>query len=946
MRARGRFRGKSVQSTENNKNDRRSGLRRAVGKRLHPLLTVVFVLFALLGVNSLYLVTVTLWEWAQGTVYQNWFYLVMFLVHLALGLLLLPAAVVFGALHMRNTYNWPNRRAVYVGYALYGTTLALLASGLILTRLEGILVVKDPTVRAVAYWIHVISPLVAIWLFVLHRLAGKRVRWRIGVRWAVVAAVVALLLLPLSKFDPRVVEGEGEASFFPALAETASGGFIPERVLNNAEYCLPCHEDSHATWAVSAHRFSSFNNPAYLFAVRETREVVMGRDGNLQAARFCAGCHDPVPFFSGRFDDPQFDLDNDPAGKAGLTCTACHSIVAINDLRGNASYTIEEPVHYPFAFSDNRFLRWLNEQLVVAKPELHKKTFLKPLHKTPEFCSTCHKVNLPEFVNGYKWLRGQNHYDSYHLSGVSGHGVASFYYPPKAVHACAECHMPLVASDQFSAQDFDDTGVATVHDHQFPAANTALPHLLGLPEWVNNKHQGYLRRALRLDLFGIREGGTIEGELTAPLRPQVPVLEPGRSYLLEAVVRTVGMGHLFTQGTADSNQVWVEVSARSGDRVVGRSGGRAEAGDVDPWSHFINAYVLDAQGRRIDRRNGQDIFVALYNHQIPPGAADVIHYRLDVPDDVVGPIAVEARVLYRKFDTTYMRYIYGEEYVNDLPVSVLAEDRIVFPVRAGQTADNAASTVPEWQRWNDYGIGLLRKGGKSKGQLRQAEEAFLQVEELGRPDGPLNLARVYLAQGTVRDKAVEALARAATFDPPAPSWSVAWFTGLVNKQNGFLDEAIENFESIVALDDEETRRREFDFSLDYRLLNELGQTLVERAKLERRTQGSERESYLLQAEEVFQRVLKIDVENVTAHYNLDMIYKQLGERELAAEHFALYAKYKPDDNARDRVITLHRAANPAADHAAEAITIYDLGRPGAYDVPQMATAASPAAGAP
>ena len=57
-------------------------------------------------------------------------------------------------------------------------------------------------------------------------------------------------------------------------------------------------------------------------------------------------------------------------------------------------------------------------------------------------------------------------------------------------------------------------------------------------------------------------------------------------------------------------------------------------------------------------------------------------------------------------------------------------------------------------------------------------------------------------------EAIEALTRAAEFDPPAPSWSVAWFTGQVNKQNGFLDEAIANFESILELDDEVAQRQE------------------------------------------------------------------------------------------------------------------------------------------
>ena len=40
-------------------------------------------------------------------------------------------------------------------------------------------------------------------------------------------------------------------------------------------------------------------------------------------------------------------------------------------------------------------LQWINNQLVKAKPAFHKQTFLKPFHKTAEFCSACHKVHLP-----------------------------------------------------------------------------------------------------------------------------------------------------------------------------------------------------------------------------------------------------------------------------------------------------------------------------------------------------------------------------------------------------------------------------------------------------------------------------------------------------------------------------------------------------------------------
>ena len=56
---------------------------------------------------------------------------------------------------------------------------------------------------------------------------------------------------------------------------------------------------------------------------------------------------------------------------------------------------------------------------------------------------------------------------------------------------------------------------------------------------------------------------------------------------------------------------------------------------------------------------------------------------------------------------------------------------------------NAPRDIPPWQRWNDYGIGMLLKG---KAELRQASEAFSAVEKLNRFDGPLNLARVTTAR--------------------------------------------------------------------------------------------------------------------------------------------------------------------------------------------------------
>src|SRR3546814_17672064 len=70
------------------------------------------------------------------------------------------------------------------------------------------------------------------------------------------------------------------------------------------------------------------------------------------------------------------------------------------------------------------------------------------------------------------------------------------------------------------------------------------------------------------------------------------------------------------------------------------------------------------------------------------------------------------------------------------------------------------------------------------------------------------------------DDAVLALQRANKFDPPAPRWTVAWFNGLVHKQNGYLDKAITEFRRILEDRYPELGQRGFDFSKDYEVRSE------------------------------------------------------------------------------------------------------------------------------
>jgi tetratricopeptide (TPR) repeat protein len=956
------------QSTSSNTNDavvpdkyahllRESGSKPklTVTPRTRIILYCVLGLFSLLLANGLYLSGVTFSEWYFRRTFQDLFYHYMFLGHLILGLLFVVPFLAFGFFHWRASYQRRNRRAVRIGYALLAAGVIVLVSGILLIKVGSFEFMRSDTGKRVVYWSHIVAPLGAMWLYWLHRLVGPRIRWVIARRVGFATAVAVGLMLVAQTQDPRKwnkrAPEDGQKYFQNSLASTRDGNFIPKRVLMNDDYCKKCHADVFKDWFHSAHHFSSFNNPAYLYAVRETRKVSMERDGNVHAARFCAGCHDPVPFFSGAFDNPHYDDVNDPTSQAGITCTVCHAITEIESTRGNADYIIEEPQHYPFAYSDNPILQQVNQLLVKAKPAFHKSEMLKPLHKSAEFCGSCHKVHLPYNLTHYKeWVRGQNHYDSYLLSGVAGHGARSFYYPEKAQSNCNGCHMPYRESEDFAAKPHPETKKSVVHNHFFPGANTALPYWRDESEYVELA-RSILKDCARVDIFGIRPQGTIEGEIIAPLRPEVPAVEAGQAYLIEAVIRTLKVGHHLTQGTVDSNELWLEVKAVSGDRVIGVSGGRTADGAVDEWSHFVNNFVIDRHGDRISRRNAQDIFIALYDHQIPPGAGQSAHYRLEVPDDIAAPLEVTVKLNYRKFDRGYIEFMNREFKegdrdfyqrglpINELPITVIAEDHIVFPVvtkdgtRIEANTDSKKPIEPTWQRWNDYGIGLLLTGNA---QLKQAAAAFAQVEALNRYDGPLNIARVLFAEGNL-DGATAAIARAAAMDPPPPAWTLAWLSGEVARQQSQFEEAEQNFKSVLYDDNTERRKRNFDFSLDYVVRNQLGATYLDLAlAAEGNEDPSEKARYLELAKSEFERVLTIDSENLMAHANLSTVYERLGDQAQAEFHRNLNLKYKADDNASNLARRPARQKYPAANRAAEAVVIYSMQRPGAPELPSEA----------
>jgi len=737
---------------------------------------------------------------------------------------------------------------------------------------------------------------------------------------------------------PATMNAEGggpQSPFFPSSSKTNVGGIIPANFFMTSASCGRCHKDIYDQWNSSAHHFSSFNNQWYRKSIEYMQDTIGTRP-----SKWCAGCHDHAVFFNGRFDRPIKEQIATPEAQAGLACTSCHSIVHVGSSMGQGDFTVEYPPLHDLAVSEQPVLQKTHDALIYLAPGPHRDTFLKPFHReqTAEFCSSCHKVHLDTAVNSYRWFRGFNDYDNWQASGVSGQGARSFYYPAKP-QKCADCHMPLVASNDPAAKD------GKVRSHRFPGANTALPFVNHDPVQLKVV-QDFLRDGqISVDVFGITrvaespadEAGAVKGseprlsstfaigeesasfgaagarslqppaEVLAPLDKIPATVRRGESVRVEVVVRTRKVGHFFPGGTVDAFDVWVELEAVDDKgRVLLHSGSVADGGKgpVEPGAHFYRSLQLDAHGNPINKRNAWSTRSVAYVRLVPPGAADTIHYRLDIPPDAGDKIVLRAKVNYRKFAWWNTQWAFAgvrppspskpdvtPEYddgewrfdgdtsgvsgqikaIPDIPTTVMAQSEAslaVIPRGAPLPDVRPLFNLAVRERWNDYGIGLLLQG-----DLKAAEAAFLHVTEMdpGYADGPVNVARAQIQEGDVA-AAEPMLQKALAIDPRLAK--AHYFLGTVYKTIGRYDEALIELRAAAA-----------QYPRDRVVLDQIGRVLFLQRKF-------------IDAVKAFEQVLSVDPEDLQAHYNLMVCYQGLGQPELAAREQALYERFKADESAQ------------------------------------------------
>ena len=216
----------------------------------------------------------------------------------------------------------------------------------------------------------------------------------------------------------------------------------------------------------------------------------------------------------------------------------------------------------------------------------------------------------------------------------------------------------------------------------------------------------------------------------------------------------------------------------------------------------------------------------MYARLIPPGAADVAHYLVQVPPHITGRVHFTAKLNYRKFSWYYTNFSYAGqpkpnqppqllstnfnslEYdfnprnvpsnvsgqmkgvIPDLPIETLAKAELSLPVSENAPVWNTATgSHNARERWNDWGIGLLLQG-----DLKGAEFAFRKAAaaEPGYADAWLNTARSLILEGET-DAAKPFIAQALKLDPSLGR--IYYFRALIEKTEGRYDDALASLPS-------------------------------------------------------------------------------------------------------------------------------------------------------
>jgi tetratricopeptide (TPR) repeat protein len=642
----------------------------------------------------------------------------------------------------------------------------------------------------------------------------------------------------------------GPNPFAPSNATTTSGTFIPGDQFISSSRCAECHTDAHAQWLHSAHR-NSFREPFYQKNVKD----IIAQKG-IEFTRHCESCHNPAALFAGALT--KGSKVKRPFDDDGVSCISCHSIQQANG-RGIGGYVMGEPALL-LKEDGTRLLAGITNKQILDDIPSHKRAMMRPLLRTQEFCASCHKSQVPKELNNYKFLRAFAVGDEYQMSSFSKESPHPFYVRDK--ESCQTCHMKKEDAPLFDAAAKDGK-LAT---HRWAAANTAIPYFYKWQDQLDAVQKFLENDAMGIDIFALQRqtaGGGKE-ELIAPLNRSSYSVQAGDNLTAEVVITNKNIGHSFPPELRDFYEAFVEftVSDLTG-KTLYRSGYLKPNGYLDDSAHNYKSYLVKSDGSFNDKHHIWLTKIIAQNNQIQSGRSDLARYQFKVPADLKGGLRIKATLRYRRFTRVFSDYVLGHSI--DYPIVNMATTEYVMNLGPNNPQAPVKNAMPDWRRWNNYGIALF-----DQRQYAPAAEVFGRVaplDEKYRPTALTNRAMA-LIELDQYDEAEKLLEEVLASNPD--NMRSLFQQGRIQMKRGHLDLAEQNFRKVLVA-----------FPRDRVTWQQLG----ELCKIKRDYKS---------ARNCFEQVLQIDPEDTGAHYNLMLIYRKLGMNDDAKREAKIFADQKDD----------------------------------------------------
>ncbi len=462
--------------------------------------------------------------------------------------------------------------------------------------------------------------------------------------------------------------------------------FLPSSV------CQTCHPKHFAEWRTSMHAYAQ-HSPVF---IAFNAYVLQGTGGTI--GTFCDRCHSPIGISSG--ESPIMPNTERPAvAMDSVSCMVCHSQHANNaEASGLIPVPVPgdpEPVVYgPYYGSDETGAPDDPTQRLIKTPHVSRHS---PMFTSARLCGSCHDVFTPD------GFRIEEAFSEWRNGPYARQGLV-----------CQNCHMGPEPGKPFLRTQYEWDYI--VDPSIFPQApkRHRSNHSFTGPDYSMLKGFGQQDLALTDAAFATHEQ-QLEANRATLLRNAATMdvehaasVEPGGSITVRVAVTNSGAGHNLPTGFASERQLWLEVTATdaTGRRIF-------VSGDVDQYgdlrdlesmavqqgavprdadlfnlqANFVLTNFAGTQSNGISTTNrllGPVPFLApaaaatylkglpfagrIFKRGIPPLATKHARYRMRVPADVAGPIALSVRLRYRNFPAHLLRDLGVPELVEKLRI--------------------------------------------------------------------------------------------------------------------------------------------------------------------------------------------------------------------------------------------------------------------------------------